>query len=541
VIIKLQNYIDAINSGKIASGENIKLAIKRFENDLLRDDLIFDEDKVNDVINFISKLQHFSGQFAGKNFILENFQIFIIANIFGWNWKKNHQRRFTSSYITMARKNGKTSLLSAIALYNLICGTSDEQILLTANSREQAHIAFRITEKFVKKLDPTNKFLSVFKSEIQYARNDSFLKVLSSSHSTLDGYNVSFSLIDEFHEARDSKVRDVLRSGMIMRLNPHLCVITTAGFSMSSACYKLQESNIEILQGLKQDDSNFICIFSLDAKDDWKDEKNWIKSNPNLGITVNEEFLKNEIEGAIVNPANEIGVKTKNLNIWCETREIWIPNKYLMKATQKINLNDFKGEDAYLGMDLASNRDLVSFVILIVKDDKFYFYPKFYIPQESIEQRSDNYEYRNWINRKKLIVTPGNVTDYDRVVKDIEEINEITPIQKLYLDKYNATQISIMLGDMGYDVEFFSQTVGNFNSPTKDLERLILGGKVVLDDNEVLRWNFRNCNVTPDRMGNEKPKKPNKKDTKKIDGVIATIMSLAAYRKEGSESEFNLY
>ena len=146
--------------------------------------------------------------------------------------------------------------------------------------------------KFVKGLDPKGKYLTAYRADILFHLTNSKLKVLAADDSKLDGFNASFGLIDEYHSAANSKVRDVIKSSMGMRENPHLCTITTAGFDKTLPCYKLRTVAIEILNGLKTDDEMFIAIYSLDAEDDWRDEKTWIKCAPNLDITVTTKYIK---------------------------------------------------------------------------------------------------------------------------------------------------------------------------------------------------------------------------------------------------------
>ena len=297
-------YCSRVLNGEIIAGETIKLACKRFQNDLQRDDLEFKEDKVDRAILFISTLKHYTGRHSGKPFTLEGWQQFIIANIVGFYWKGTTTRRYTSSYIEVSRKQGKTALAAALCLYYLIAdGEDGAEVLLAANSKEQAKIAFDMCSKFSKGLDSKGKYLTAYRADILFNLTNSKLKVLAADDSKLDGFNASFGLLDEYHAAKNSKVRDVIKSSMGMRMNPHLCTITTAGFDKTLPCYQLRTVAIEVLNGLKVDDEMFIAIYSLDADDDWRNEKNWIKCAPNLDITVTSKYIRGQVQQAINNPA----------------------------------------------------------------------------------------------------------------------------------------------------------------------------------------------------------------------------------------------
>lgn len=522
------HYIEDVLNGKIVVGELIKLACQRFKDDLQREDIYFNESVVDKAINFIGTLKHFMGKSSGKHFKLENWQQFIIANIVGWYWKDGNTRRFTSSYIEVSRKNGKTALAAALCLYYLIAdGEDGAEVDLAANSKEQAKIAFEFCSSFSKQLDPKGKYLKPYRDNVQFALNNSKLKVFAADDSKLDGFNASFGLIDEYHAAKNSKVRDVIKSSMGMRNNPHLCTITTAGFDKTLPCYKLRSTSIEILNKLKTDDSMFIAIYSLDDKDNWTDKDNWVKCTPNLNVTVTSKYIKEQVQSAINNPSEEVGVKTKTLNLWCDVADVWLPESYIVKASKDIHLEDFRDCECYIGVDLSATSDLTAVSYLIEKDNIYYFKTDYYLPESALVDKPDRETYKLWKQQGLITITTGNVTDYDYITNDIVAASNILNIQKIGYDKWNATQWAIHATEIGLPLEEYPQTMGNFNRPTKELERLILSGNTVIDNNEITRWCFRNVELKSDYNGNVKPNKGIK--SKKIDGVIAIIQALGMY------------
>lgn len=521
-------YVEDVINGTIVAGTTILLACKRFKDDLQREDIEFREDKVDRALQFIGTLKHYTGSHSGKPFILEGWQQFIIANIIGWYWKGTTNRRFTSSYIEVSRKNGKTALAAALCLYYLIAdGEDGAEVLLAANSKDQAKIAFDMCSKFTKGLDPKGKYLTAYRADILFDMTKSKLKVLAADDSKLDGFNASFGLLDEYHAAKNSKVRDVIKSSMGMRQNPHLCTITTAGFDKSLPCYQLRSVAIEVLNGLKQDDEMFIAIYGLDSTDNWRDEKNWIKSNPNLDITVTNKYIKGQVQQAINNPADEVGVKTKTLNIWCDTIDTWMPEEYIIRGSKAIELSQFNGMNCYIGVDLAATSDLTAVSYLIVDGDTYYFKTHYYLPESALVEKSDKELYKLWKQQGLLTITAGNVTDYDYITKDILKASEVVNIQAVGYDKYNATQWAISATEQGLPLEEYPQTLGNFNMPTRELERLLLSGRAIIDNNEITRFCFRNVVLKSDHNGNVKPNKGIAK--KKIDGVIAIIQALGMF------------
>ena len=521
-------YVEDVVSGHVVVGENIKLACNRFRNDQQRDDLEFREDVVDNAIDFIGTLKHFTGKSSGQNFILEPWQAFIVANIVGWYWKGTNTRRYSSSYIEISRKQGKTALAAALCIYFLIAdGEDGAEVDLAANSKDQAKIAFSFCSAFTRQLDPKCKYLKAYRDSILMDINNSKLKVFAADDSKLDGFNASFGLIDEYHSAKNSKVRDVIKSSMGMRLNPHLCTITTAGFDKTLPCYKLRSTSIDILNGLKEDDSMFIAIYSLDEKDDWTDENNWVKCAPNLDVTVTKKYIREQVQSAINNPSEEVGVKTKTLNLWCDSVEVWLPESYLIKASKKDDWELLKDKPCYIGVDLAATSDLTAVSYMVVDDGIYHFRTDYYLPESALREKGDRELYKYWKQMGLLKITEGNVTDYDYITNDMMKFSNLVSIQKVGYDPYNSTQWAIDATEKGLPLEQYPQNLGNFNKPTRELERLILSGKAIIENNEITRWCFRNVTLKSDHNGNVKPNKSI--NAKKIDGTIAMIQALGMY------------
>ena len=520
-------YPRDVLSGKEKAGLLIREACQRFTDDLKRDDLSFRRKVVDRCISFIGCMRHGRAQFSGKPFELLPWQQWIIANIVGFYWKGTNRRRFGQSYLEMSRKQGKTALVAALSLYYLVAdGEDGAEIDLAANSKEQAKIAFKQARTFAKSIDPEQKVLRAYRDTITLDANDSVMNVFASDDSTLDGYNTSFGVIDEYHSAPDSSVRDVIKSSMGMRLNPHLCTITTAGFDKSLPCYELRCKCVDMLAGLRKDDDVFAAIYEMDEGDDWRDETCWPKCSPNLDVTVSRQWLRAQVNSAIGSPREEVNVKTKNLNMWCDSSAVWIPDDYLRKCTREVDWGKFNPDDdlCFVGVDLSAVSDLTAVAYLIFHDDKMFLYVDYYLPREALETKADKEKYNDWARRGLLRVTPGNVTDYDYITQDIIRHNEHVTIVKVGYDKWNATQWAIDCTNLGMPLEEYPQTLGNFNRPTREMERLILSGQIVIDNNDITRFCFRNVELKSDWNGNVKPIKDVSK--KKIDGVIASLEAL---------------
>lgn len=531
-------YAQDVIEGKIVAGEFIRSACERFFSLMEDDRYEFREDKVDEVINFFPYLKHFKGRHADKPFTLEPWQEWIVASIYGFYVREDGSRLTQTVYVEVARKNGKTALAAGIGLNALI--NDDEagaEVYFAANSKEQVKIsAWPLCSNFAKKFDPKNRYLQVFRDTITFEKTSSWLKVLAADSTKLDGPNPSTFVLDEYHAAKNNSLKAVLESGQGTRDNPLEVIITTAGFDKLGPCYELRTTGSEILKGLKEDDSFFVAIYSLDEQDDWKDENVWVKSNPNIEVTVKPSYIRKEIRKAINTPSDEVNVKTKTLNMWCDAETVWIPEHYILNSSKEIRLDDFAGMDCYMGIDLSSTSDLTCAAFMFPTEDEYYFKVKYYLPEMALQERRFKELYGEWRRQGLITITPGNVTDYDYILNDIMDIRDKVYIQKIAYDTWNATQFTINAEEKGLPMEPFSQVLGNFNRPTKEMERLLLSGKAFIDNNVINRHCFRNVVMARDRNGNTKPSK--QFEEKKIDGVIGMLEALGVYLVSPHYGEF---
>lgn len=537
-----ERYIEKVKSGEILTGLYIKQAVDRFCTFRSRPDIYFDEEVVDNAEFFISQIKHFLGKSNGKPFILEDWQSFILANIFGLKWKDTGKRVCNESYIQVARKAGKDAFMAAIALYMLIAdGESAPEIACLANSRDQGRILFEYIQKFAHSLDPKNEYLKAYRNYLKMPSNNGVVKVFSADASKLDGLNVNLFCIDEFHEARDRKLYDVMKSSQGMREQPLGVILTTAGFNLDGPCHDMFELSIQILAGVKEMDNFFPFIWSLDADDDWTDPKNFIKCQPNLGVTVSEEFMLGEVNKAQVDSTALTGVLTKTFNKWVQSKVTWIPQPIIANLMRKIDLEEFRGKNVIMGCDLSSVNDIASISIFLPAEgeEKCKFKTWTFLPEDTIKEHPNRALYQKFVENGEMITTPGNVCDYDFISNAIYDISQVCPIAAIYLDKWNATQFQITLTEAGYNVIEFSQSVGNYNGCTKEFERLARQGEMEIDKSTCVLWQFGNVFLKGDINGNLKPSKES--SSKKIDSVISMTTALGGYLKEPIDNDFSIF
>lgn len=527
---KFTKYAEDVISGRQVACLYIKQACQRYLDFLKRPDIEFREDKAQRVVSFVELLTLYSGKTAGQPFRLEEWQKWIVYNIYGFYWKGTNKRVIRNAYISMSRKNGKSCFAAALSLYNAIAdGEMSAEVYFVANTSAQAGLAFKMCKNFTEGIDTgKKKYFKRYRDSINFDHTKSIIKVLSADTTTLDGLGPSMFVLDEAHAAKNSAMWDVMRSGQGARENPIAMIITTRGFLIGGFCHTLEKTYTDILSGVIKDDTQFTAIYTLDDNDDWKDPNVWIKSNPNLYVTVEPDYIKDQIRQAENTPSLAVGVLTKTLNLWVQSSEVWIPDIKITESMKNFTLEDMRTDYCYIGIDLASVRDLtcVSFMTYIADEDKYYFKTNIYLPQDTVTEgiAANTYQYQQWVNQGYITLTEGNVTDYDRILNDILEVGSVIPVYKVGYDTWNSSQFTINATSAGLPMTPFSQSLGSFNRPVKEFERLLYAGKVVIEPNPVVRWAFTNASLKYDSFENCKPVKDSKDN--KIDPVITILEAL---------------
>lgn len=535
---KYTKYAIGVTTGEICAGTLIKMTCQRYLDWLERDDIEFRPDKADKVVSFIRKLKHTDGQFFRQPFELQDWQAFMIYHMFGFYWKGTDSRVIRNCYIQISRKCGKTSIASALALYAMIAdGEVGAEVDLVSPSSEQTRIAFRCASNYAESINKGN-ILKCLRNTIDFKPNKARIRMMSSDSKFGDGFNPHVAIVDEYHALENNDVINVLQSGQGMRRNPMMIYITTAGFNLNGPCKEYRDMCVEILKGTKTDDSIFPLIYELDENDDWLDESKWPKACPSLDITVTTAYMRQQITLAKNNVSMENGIKTKNLNMWVQSSEVWLTDSLIQQNMQPVNIDDYKGEFVYGGIDLASVSDLTVMSFMIppnpyrsINPDKFIFKSWVYLPETELSDNVNWQYYRTWQNHNYLTVTSGNVTDYDYILEDMKEINSVVSIQEIAYDAWQSTMFVISATNCGMPMIPYSQALGNFTKPTKTFELLLRQGRVIIDDSPITRWCFQNVVLKEDHNTNVKPTKSQR--MQKIDIVIAMLESLGVYLDNG--------
>ena len=530
-------YVQEVLDGKILACEDIILACRRYREWFERDDIYFDADDVDRRIRLVSKLRHFKGKSNGKHFILLPYQQFIFAGIFGWKWTETGLRVTRNVLIFMGRKNGKTSLASAICLTQILLDNNNgQEIDFIASTGAQARLGFDMTKNYAESIDPAGLLFTRYRDSIKMPSTKSEIDVRNSDAMTLDGLGSSTFIADEAHSYKTPDLWHVLKSSQGFQTQPLAICISTAGYLLDGYfLFEWVRTCKEILRGSKTDDSQFSLLYSLDDGDDWADEMVWGKANPSLGETVTVDYLRTECLQAKNQPSLEFGFRTKLMNQFCQSSDVWLTNTIIRNSMQPIDLSKLdRKEYVWGGLDLSTTKDLTSFSVMLkpnpdrtIYPDKYIFKTWCFISKLGVENSPNKALYRHWIDKGYLTCIDGNVIDYEYVKDLILEQKKYIRYDNIGYDKYNASQLIIMLEKVGVPTQPFGQGLGLFNKPTKDFERLILSDQVVIDYNPVVLWAFNNVQLVVDKFENIKPDKPTK--DAKIDPVITIIQALGTY------------
>jgi len=502
---------------------------------------MFDEAKAKRTIQLINALKHTKGKWRGVPFDLLPWQDKIISDIFG-TVKDNSFRQYNTAYIEIPKKNGKSELAAAIALY-LTCADMEwgAEVYGCAADRQQASIVFDVAVAMVEQCPALKKHIKPIMSvkRLVYKPTDSYYQVLSSEVFTKHGLNVHGVVFDELHAQPNRDLYDVMTKGSgDARTQPLFFLITTAGTDRNSICYEVHQKALDILQGRKFDPTFYPAIYGIPDEADWTNEANWYKANPSLGHTIDIEKVRNACNSAMDNPAEENIFRQLRLNQWVKQSLRWMPMDKWDACNENVNPTTLVGRDCYAGLDLSTTQDLTAFVLVFPPrhdNEKYIILPFFWIPEENLKQRvrRDHVPYDVWQAQEYIRTTEGNVVDYRRIESDILELASKYVIKEIAYDRYNATQIILNLQDEGLTMIPFGQGFKDMSPPTKEIFTLVLKQNIIHNNHPVLRWNFDNVHVETDSAENIKPSK--KHSTERIDGAVATIMALdRTVRNKGS-------
>lgn len=498
---------------------------------------MMDVEKAERVRKFIFNLKHIKGKWAGSNFELAKWQWEdIIKPLFG-TVDKNGIRQYRTAYIEIPKKNGKSELAAALALYLLFADKEQgAEIYSAAVDREQASIVFNVAAHMVEQNPVLLKRCRIINStkRIVVYNTASFYHAVSADVPTKHGVNPHGVIFDELHAQPNRELWDIFTTSGGARTQPLVIAITTAGYDRNSICWEQHEYAEKVLKKVIDDKTFFAYIRAASIEDDWTDEKVWYKANPALGDFRSIEEMRTSFKRAVEVPAFQNTFRRYYLNQWVKQEERYIDIFKWDECAFEVDEEELEGMKCYAGLDLSSTTDITALVLVFPFGDSYKVLPFFWIPEENIYERSkrDRVPYEVWERKGLVEATEGNVIDYKAVKNKIIQLSQKYNICEIAFDRWGMAQLSQDLSDEGFVMVPFGQGFVSMSAPTKELLALILSKKIYHGGNPVLRWMADNMVVKTDPAGNVKPDKS--KSTEKIDGMVALIMGLdRAIRHKG--------
>lgn len=500
----------------------------------------FDEAAADRVCRFFeSRLTHFEGRWAGKAFILLDWQRQILRDVFGWK-RADGTRRYRTVYVEVPRKNGKSIFAAGIALYLLAAdGEAGAQVYSVAANTSQASITFDAAKKMTGANAALSKRIDVQRWHLAHPKSGSVYKALSGENVGSHGKNTHGLILDEFHEWTSPGSRELfsaLVTSQGARSQPLTIIITTAGnTSDDSMCLDFHHKAERQAAGDCADDTFYSVIFST-AKP-WDDEAGWQEANPSLGHTITIDYLRAEAVKARESAQYQNAFRRLYLDQWTEQTTRWLSLETWDACTAHVEPP--ADTPAYVGLDLSTTYDLTAAVWVWPMGDKWLVVPRLYCPNATAQKRwkEDGTPLPQWIADGYVIGTDRPTIDYDRIEADIIAAQ---PIQELSFDPYNASSIVSRLEKSGIVTTPTYQTFRGMNAACKELERRLISGSIIIADNPAYRWMAQNVEVETDRHGNIRPVKPKRKGSyagtrgASIDGIVALVVAISRLQLMGN-------
>jgi len=483
-------------------------------------------------VDFIEKFcTHVKGELGGKPFLLEDWQKDdIIRPLFGWK-DADGLRRYRTCYVEIPRKNGKSNLSAAIALYMLFAdGEPGAEIISAAGDRGQASIVFDIARDMISNNRHLTQRSHVLKRVIHY--KTSWYKSISAEAYTKHGLNCHAVIFDELHTQPNRDLWDVLTTSTGARRQPIVMALTTAGHDRSSICYEVHEYAEKVRDGIIQDDTFLPVLYCADVDDDWTQEETWRKANPGYGSICHKSYFEQAVKTAKSSPSQVNSFLRLHLNIWTSAETAWIPDDIWMKGNKPIPYDRLHTMPCFGGLDLASTQDLTAFAMLFRDDsnDCFYLLVHQFVNAEKAHTKklSAGIDYVAFERSGDITITPGNVTDHGIVRAYISEQCQKYDIRSIGYDpRYSITIVSELEAE-GIVMNTMAQQITIMNAPTKEFEMAVMRGQIIHGGNRCMRWQM-GCAVVYVDVNENKRVTKEKKENKKVDGVIASIIAMNEY------------
>ena len=511
----IDQYLDAIRSGKCIVGNRIRRQYEKLSKDIHEPSggYIFDQKRAEKPIQFIERFcKHSKGEWAGKPVKLELFQKAFISALFGFIHETTEERRYRETMLYVARKNGKSTLLSGLALYCLIADKeAGAEVYSVASKKDQARIIYEEVCNMVRQSPELLDITKKRKSDLYFPLTFSKMQPLGRNSDTLDGLNSSLVIIDELHSIKDRNTYEVMKQSQSARRQPLLVMITTAGTVRECIFDDMYKYAVGVCDGTITDEHFLPILYELDSKDEWLDPMKWEKANPSLGHIKKLDDLISKVERAKQSPRDLTGVLVKDFNVISTTASTWLTFEDINNE-ETFNISDFRGYYAIGGVDLSHVGDLTAATLLFMdKNEKRYVVSMAWLPKDHFEKRvhEEKIPYDKWYEAGLLRLCEGNQINYSDVTAwylEMVEKYDITPAW-IYYDPYSAAYWVQEMQSHGFNLIKCYQGVKTLSLPMQKLGADLQAKKINYNNSSIMKWCLTNVGIKTDVNGNIQPVK----------------------------------
>lgn len=526
----ITEYLEAIKAGKCIVSKRCRRQYEKLVDDINnpKDGYIFDQERAERPIQFIERFcKHSKGEWAGKSLKLELFQKAFISALFGFVDKKTGYRKYRETLLYVARKNGKSVLLSGLALYMLIADKeAGAEIYSVASKKDQAKIIYEETFNMIRQSPDLIQVVKKRKSDLYFNLTFSKFQPLGKNSDTLDGLNSSLVIIDELHSIKDRNLYEVMKQSQSARRQPLLIMITTAGTIRECIFDDMYKYACGVCDGTIDDPHFLPIIYELDSKDEWLDPMKWEKANPGLNHIKKLDDLISKVARAKQSPRDLTGVLVKDFNVIQTVASTWLTFEDVDNP-ETFNIEDFKGYYCIGGADLSRSGDLTAATLLFMdKNEKRYVTQMYFLPKDNFEQRvhDEKIPYDKWLEAGLLRLCEGNSINYSDVTAwfmEMVEKYDVTPAW-IYYDPYSAAYWVQEMQSNGFNMVKCFQGVKTLSLPMQQLGQDLAAKKINYNNNPLLKWCITNTGVKTDVNGNIQPIKATSPKYR-IDGLASLL------------------
>lgn len=544
----VKEYCDRIERGDIITSRRVKAVYERLVKEMGDDSIpyYFDEETGERPITFIETFCKQSQGTIGAPLKLELFQKAFIQLLFGWLEKDTGYRRFRETLFLCGRKNGKSTLLSGIALYMLVADYEGAaEIYSVATKKDQAKKVLTEAVNMIKQSPELRAVLKKRRNDVYFPATSSIFEALASDSNTLDGLNSHAVIIDELHAIRDRNLYEVMKQSTSSRRQPLVVMITTAGTVRECIFDNMYELACDLADGKKKDDTFLPILYEIDSRDEWTNPQMWIKANPGLGKIKQYKTLAAFVERAKNNPADLPGVLCKDFNYRENDNSVWLSYDQI-KNDAVFDMSEVYNTYAIGGCDLSATTDLTAATLLIRKpnDETVYVLQHYFLPQariEHLEEKNTNEApYRLWAERGLLTVCEGNRVNFSEVTQWFCQMRDEHKIDafKVGYDRALAGYWVEEMKSNGFTMEPVAQGPFTWSQPMREMGAAFADKIVNYNKNPILLWCLSNTAVKKSGVNNIQPVKIT--DKRRIDGAVSLLNAWVIYVRYYDDFMYNV-